>query len=295
MQLNQMTNRNQQPTRTPIAPIRIVFADIDGTLAGESGKLSDRTVAALRGLARVNCELVLCTGCSRRAGQRFADELRCGGLGIVLNGAVTVDWESGRILRSSLLSQYLVGPAAAMAAEHGLSCVWLGDGDRSDRHYVQPGPALPALYEARNRDCLEVVSSLSAIPEAPASLVAYGTEAEVTALAEVWQSALGPGVHIVAGPTAAYQAWYAQITSGGANKALAAEYIANEQQTPRENTMAIGDHRNDVELLKWSGFGVCVAGGHPDALAAADFVTLPASEDGAAIAIEQFVLSSPKV
>jgi len=277
------------------ATIRIVFADIDGTLMGESGRLSARTVGALRGLAAVNCELVLCTGRSRRAGQRFADELQCGGFGIVLNGAVTVDWESGRILRRALLPRDIVGPAAEIATQHGMSCVWLGDGEQSDRHYVQPGPPLPALYEARNRSYIEVVDSLSAIAEAPASLVAYSSEAEASELATAWQSALGGGVHVVAGPTAAYQAWYAQITSMDANKALAAEFIRNELHIPRESTMAIGDHRNDVELLTWSGFGVCVSDGHASALAAADYITLPASEDGAAIAIERFVLGSLQV
>jgi Cof subfamily protein (haloacid dehalogenase superfamily) len=276
----------------PPAPVRMVFADIDGTLVGESGERSGRTVAALRGLAAVNCELVLCTGRSRRAGQRFADELRCGGFGIVLNGAVTVEWETGRILRSSLLPRELVGPAAEIAAEHGLACVWLGDGDRSDRHYVQPGPPLPALYAARNRNHIEVVATLAAICESPASLVAYGSEAEATVLAAAWQSAFGPGIHIVAGPTAAYQAWYAQITSSEANKGLGAEFLARKLNIPQENTMAIGDHQNDVELLQWSGFGVCVADGHPSALAAADYITLAASKDGAAVAIEQFVLNS---
>jgi hypothetical protein len=59
---------------------------------------------------------------------------------------------------------------------------------------------------------------------------------------------------------------------------------------PREQIMAIGDHVNDVDLLRWAGLGVAIGDGHADARSAADHVTAGQSEDGVADAIERFVL-----
>jgi hypothetical protein len=62
----------------------------------------------------------------------------------------------------------------------------------------------------------------------------------------------------------------------------------------RDETVAIGDHVNDLELLMWSGFGIAMGDGHALAKAKADYVTGTFDEDGAADAIEKFVLAGQK-
>jgi hydroxymethylpyrimidine pyrophosphatase-like HAD family hydrolase len=44
--------------------------------------------------------------------------------------------------------------------------------------------------------------------------------------------------------------------------------------------------------LRWAGVGVALAGSSPAALAAADWVAPPVSEDGAAVALERYILSA---
>jgi hydroxymethylpyrimidine pyrophosphatase-like HAD family hydrolase len=274
------------------ARIRLVFADIDGTLLGEAGSLSSRTSAALDGLRDAGVALVLCTGRSRSGAARAAETLGGADYGIVLNGAVTVDWRDGEILRRALLPRALVTPAAAIARTNKLGCVWLGTEERDDRQYAKIGDALWPRYEERNLARLRRVRSLARVRERPASLVAYGSEDGATRLAATWQAAFGGGVHAVAGPTSVYQAWYAQLTSSEANKAIAAASIAERLGINRDETLAIGDHMNDVDLLAWAGVGVCMGDGHPCARAAADYVVAEAAEDGAAMAIERFVLGT---
>jgi hydroxymethylpyrimidine pyrophosphatase-like HAD family hydrolase len=55
--------------------------------------------------------------------------------------------------------------------------------------------------------------------------------------------------------------------------------------------MAVGDNDNDAEMLSWAGLGVAMGGSSPTALAAADETVPPVGEDGAAIALERFVLN----
>lgn len=54
--------------------------------------------------------------------------------------------------------------------------------------------------------------------------------------------------------------------------------------------MAIGDNGNDVSMLQVAGFSVAMGNADPHIQAAAKAVTLPYDQDGAALAIERYIL-----
>ncbi len=56
------------------------------------------------------------------------------------------------------------------------------------------------------------------------------------------------------------------------------------------HTMAMGDSGNDVSMLQAAGFSVAMGNAQPHIQALADAVTLPYDQDGAAIAIERYIL-----
>jgi hydroxymethylpyrimidine pyrophosphatase-like HAD family hydrolase len=49
--------------------------------------------------------------------------------------------------------------------------------------------------------------------------------------------------------------------------------------------MAVGDARNDVELLEWAGVGVAMGNAVPEAFEVADWTTATNEADGLALAI----------
>jgi hydroxymethylpyrimidine pyrophosphatase-like HAD family hydrolase len=57
--------------------------------------------------------------------------------------------------------------------------------------------------------------------------------------------------------------------------------------------MAVGDQDNDASMIAWAGLGVAMGNGSPAVKAIADWVAPPLAEDGAAVAIERFILSAP--
>lgn len=281
-----------EPGDRPVGrgPFKIVYIDIDGTIVDVNQAVSARTAEALRRVTAEGRTLVLCTGRSRFAAERFAAELGCQGYGIVLNGAVTVDWQSRSVLRTALLPCSLVGPASKIAAAVGLACIWLGTEETSIDQYVENGAVIWPRYQARNANRIRRVGALASVPGDPASLVAYGTQQQAIALAQAWQDRFGAEVIAVAGPTAVYEAWYAQMTAFEADKAAAAAFVAACLHVRPDETVAIGDHLNDVPLLRWSGLGICMGDGHPEAKFAADYITGSIAEDGAAQALERYVL-----
>ena len=59
---------------------------------------------------------------------------------------------------------------------------------------------------------------------------------------------------------------------------------------PMEQVMACGDSENDIEMLRAAGLGIAMANSTPEALAAADAVTLSNEEHGVAAAIKRYAL-----
>jgi hypothetical protein len=81
-----------------------------------------------------------------------------------------------------------------------------------------------------------------------------------------------------------------QIMHATVSKAQALRVVAGELKVPRERVMAIGDNANDVGMIQWAGLGVAVGNATPEARAAAAYVTDRHDEDGAAKAVQRFVL-----
>ena len=61
---------------------------------------------------------------------------------------------------------------------------------------------------------------------------------------------------------------------------------------PLRQVMCIGDHENDIPMIRAAGWGVAMGNATPDVKAAADAVTLSNAEDGVAAAIERYALGS---
>ncbi|HRU94578.1 MAG TPA: HAD hydrolase family protein, partial [Anaerolineae bacterium] len=54
--------------------------------------------------------------------------------------------------------------------------------------------------------------------------------------------------------------------------------------------LAVGDHENDIPMVQWAGIGVAMGNATPALQAVADWIAPSLAEDGAAAALERFVL-----
>ena len=87
-----------------------------------------------------------------------------------------------------------------------------------------------------------------------------------------------------------WTAWL-DIAPDGVNKATGLERIRESLGIPRERVFAIGDGRNDVDMLSWAGAygrGVAMGQAPDDVLAVANEVTASVHEDGLAAALRAF-------
>lgn len=84
-----------------------------------------------------------------------------------------------------------------------------------------------------------------------------------------------------------FTAWL-DISAAGLTKATGLAYVCRELGVDAADVLAIGDGRNDVEMLQWAGRGVAMGNGLPEAMAAADSVTATCEDDGVAIELRRW-------
>ncbi|WP_193613215.1 HAD family hydrolase [Nocardioides lijunqiniae] len=83
-----------------------------------------------------------------------------------------------------------------------------------------------------------------------------------------------------------WTAWL-DLSPVGVSKASGLEYVAGELGLTSADVLAIGDGRNDIEMLQWAGRGVAMGQAVQEVIDVADAVTDSVFEDGAATEIDR--------
>jgi len=259
---------------------RLVALDVDGTLfANEPSTglveetISPDVVAAVRRAYAAGAHVVLATGRSTFGITDVWDQLGlplngAKVLAVASNGSVTfryppVEVRSTVTFDASAIVRMLMAevPNAAVAVEE------VGVGYRLNR----PFPDGEISGEMR----LESVEELVAQPVTRVIIRdPHSSEEEFVELAEK----LGlSGTNYFIGWTA-----WLDIAPDGVSKASALADIAGELGVAREHVLAIGDGRNDMEMLRWAGRGVAMGQAPLEVQEAADDVTETVANDGVA-------------
>ena len=272
----------------------LVFVDLDGTLVGADQKVSPRTLVALNQARAQGCTVVIATARNRYMVEPIAAQWPRHSYVILSNGAIIADWETGAVIEKTVLPAPVVRTAARVAHELQAAPLCFGvdaEQDGGERIYTDGLFALPAAYSERNQRRLVFRANLETETcIAPVGMGAYGTDVHMKSLAAAWRREIGNDVAVFDSFDPKYGCWCAFLNAKTADKAEAAKRVADLLGVKREQTMAIGDHLNDLGLLRWAGLGVSMGDGHEEARAASNHVTGTLSEDGAAQAIERFIL-----
>jgi len=259
---------------------RLVALDIDGTLfANEPSTglveetVSPDVVAAVRRAYAAGAHVVLATGRSTFGITHVWDQLGlplngAQVLAVASNGSVTfryppVEVRSTVTFDASAIVRMLMAevPHAAVAVEE------VGVGYRLNR----PFPDGEITGEMR----LESVEELVAEPVTRVIIRdPHSSEEEFVELAEK----LGlSGTNYFIGWTA-----WLDIAPEGVSKASALADVAEELGVAQADVLAIGDGRNDMEMLRWAGRGVAMGQSPLEVQEAADDVTETVANDGVA-------------
>lgn len=235
---------------------------------------------------------MLCTGRTRYRTVPVAEELgQPLGYAVTSNGGVLTHMGTGQILYRRLLPIPVALEVIRMMRDAGAEPFVYEDSD------VPGSEGARVLYHAhadtstwnhgdeRYRPHATLTTDL---PFQPVSVSAYGPPEVIRPLAEHLRERLADTLSIVQSGTE--HAWGVEIYVSGISKRTGLETLAARLEVDRDEVMAIGDHINDIEMIEWAGWGVAMGNAEEEVKAVADWITASIAEDGAALAIERFVL-----
>lgn len=84
-----------------------------------------------------------------------------------------------------------------------------------------------------------------------------------------------------------WTAWL-DLAPEGVSKASGLQWVTERLGVDPADVLAIGDGRNDIEMITWAGRGVAMGQGPQVVRDAADHVTAPVNEDGAAVELRRW-------
>lgn len=264
----------------------LIACDVDGTLFDDDENLTPRTRAAVRAAVDDGTHFILATGRPPRWVRPVVEALGFAPMAVCANGAVVYDPATDRIVSARTLSIDLLAALADITARAlpgaGLAVERIGASahDTATPQFVSsPG------YEHAwlNPDNTEV--SIEDLLSAPAVklLIRKAGAASADMAAELAQH-----VGFEGDITYSTNNGLVEIVPRGISKATGVQEIARPLGIPDAEVVAFGDMPNDVPMLLRAGRGVAMGNAHPDALAAADEVTAPNSDNGVARVLERW-------
>jgi Cof subfamily protein (haloacid dehalogenase superfamily) len=265
--------------------IRLVASDLDQTLFGADLVISARVRATIAEVMRSGVVFTIATGREAAVAARFARELEIAAPIICTQGACIYDPVHDKILQNTTLARELLPRLIDAGRDHG----WNFHFEMSNRLILPASSAHPpAFFELlRYSKWSRAEDLLAALTDPPHKMVVTLNSPEGRdRLIEEMRRAIGDIVTIV--PS---HPFLVEALPAGVNKGHGLAWLAGYLSIPRAAVMTLGDSDADISMIEWAGVGVAMRDSSPGALAAADWIAPTVGEDGAAVAMEKFVLN----
>ena len=286
--------------------IRLVALDLDGTLLDPRGRITQRNLNAIETARAAGVQVALVTGRRFRDSRPVALEL---GLDVPLishNGALTKHAETLQTVavlplpldaaREALRVGRGAGADALLSDDHEGLGVLVYDhlsGDNVAVHrYITWATRLHGGDEGR--DAVQQVDSLEHyLDHEPIHLAFSGRCVAMDRLEERLKSELGASVKVLSTKYLEQDFTLVDVVNPAASKGAGVAAAAAELNLGADEIMAIGDNYNDLEMLLFAGTGVVMANAPPTLREIPGLhPTASNAEDGVALAIERFILST---
>jgi len=254
----------------------LVALDIDGTLLDYQERLSPLVKQAVRATIDAGVEVVLATGRSVFAIETMLDLLGLeSGTCVGSNGAVTFTYRPIEIVRAITFDpEPAVRKVLEQVPDALVAVEVIGRGFRANELFPD-GEISGELW-------LESVDEL--IREPVSRVIIRDPQSSAEDFIDLAHDLGLHGINYFVG----YTAWL-DLAPEGVTKASALADVCVDLGVDRADVLAIGDGRNDIEMIAWAGRGVAM-GQSPDELKqVADAVTLSLEEDGAAVELAESV------
>lgn len=265
---------------------KVVALDLDGTVVqwidgiGQASKhIAPEVTAAVRAAYDAGAVIVLCSGRSALGMVHAAQLLGLPDEGdriwlVVGNGSTVMTWPPlEAVYETTFDARPVVDTILESHPEALIAVQERGVGYRLNDHFP-PGELVGEMQIVPLDELLAHPVDRVIVRDPGASVEDFVRVAERLGLHDI---------EYVVG----FTAWM-DIAAAGVTKASGLAYVCRELGVEAADVLAIGDGRNDVEMLQWAGRGVAMGNALPEAIAAADDVTASCEDNGVAIELRRW-------
>jgi Cof subfamily protein (haloacid dehalogenase superfamily) len=235
----------------------MLVTDMDGTLLNSSKLVSPENRSAIERFVGQGGTFTLATGRITSSVQRFADQLPLNAPAILYNGAVIHDFASGRNVWERTLDRSSVQPVVERLMmqfpELGVE-VYCGEAP----YFIRENPTTERHRNNENFMRPVQTDGFDSLTGQWFKVLLAWEPARLDELQEF----------VARHEQAADVSWvrsddkYFEILPPGATKGHALEQLLELTGIERSRCIAMGDHLNDLELLRRAGVGIAVANAH---------------------------------
>ncbi len=273
-------------TDTPVAGIDdqpnennklMIALDVDGTLVDHDGHMTPEVRSAAQAVVAKGHDVMIATGRSLNATLPIIEKIGMErGYAVCCNGGVTLRLDPALESGYEIIHKATFDPAPALKALRERL---------PNAKYALEDENGNFLSTERFQDASFGVESIGVdfqtmLDATAVRVVVFSSENTSEEFNEAIRHIGLSGVTYSVGWTA-----WLDIAAEGVTKASALEALRRRLGTDQANTVAVGDGRNDIEMLTWAGRGIAMGQAPDEVLAVADEVTASVLDDGAALVL----------
>jgi hypothetical protein len=278
--------------------VRLVIADVDGTLVTREKVLTERARAAVGQMRVAGVEFAITSGRPPRGMQMLIQPLTLTTPIAAFNGGLFVRPDLS-VIEQRVLQADVIEPAMKTMRAYGLD-TWIYRGTDwfvRDRH----GPHVDR-EEWTVKFAPTVVSNFDGLTNDVAKLVGVSDDLEAVCKCErAVQEQFAAKVHTKQSnpnretlvSAARSQPYYLDVTHPDANKGCVVLHLSKMLGIPTDQIATIGDMPNDIAMFEKSGISIAMGQASDEVKSAATYTTTSSEEEGFANAIERYVLENP--
>lgn len=267
---------------------KLIALDVDGTLIGRSGQLSDAVrLALLRAQQEYGMRVILASGRPTAGLLALAEELelaRYSGYIMPFNGGQIFNARSKQPIATYPLPRGIEAELAALAGDMGLTILTYSDteilSERVDDPYLQKEVEITGMPTRRVADFVRDT------PDVLPKCLVVGPPERILELQRIVLERLGDRVNaFTSDPT------FLEVVPSGIHKAATLARLLERLDYDRAELIAVGDSFNDLEMIQYAGLGVAMANAREEIKVCADYVTTSCDDDGVAHLLEKHVFA----
>ena len=272
--------------------IKLLVADIDGTLLNDNGELGQESKKLIKELMNEGVAFCLATGRLHSAVTELAKELSLNGFIISLDGAIIKEYKNDKTIFESFLKTRHVKKAISISNDLLINIVLC---HASSIYYTEYNSVIPSLlskygalykqvdtYEKYLSGALEIVCSSDVKQSIKEMEKSFNFPFSIGSSTSYFRSKKNENI------------FYLEIRKAGCSKGKALDKLLRHILVKPEQTAVIGDWYNDITMFETKALKVAVANAVPELLNMADIVTRESNNKDGAAEFFEMVLKSKR-